>query len=72
MEPSFTYFNNLIFDDKKTFLIDFSDEDSLEAVVFKKNEDNHITSMACYVDLTVDSLSYQTTQKSNELLTLRA
>ena len=35
MEPSFTYFNNLIFDDKKTFLIDFSDEDSLEAVVFK-------------------------------------
>ena len=72
MEPSFTYFNNLIFDDKKTFLIDFSDEDSLEAVVIKKNEDNYITSMACYVDLTVDSLSYQTTQKSNELLTLRA
>ena len=72
MEPSFTYFNNLIFDDKKTFLIDFSDEDSLEAVVFKKNKDNYITSMACYVDLTVDSLSYQTTQKSNELLTLRA
>ena len=54
MEPTFIYYNKLTFDDEKKFLIDFSDEDSLEGVVFKKNKDYYITSMTCYVDLTVD------------------
>ena len=54
MKPTFIYYNKLTFDDEKKFLIDFSDEDSLEGVVFKKNKDYYITSMTCYVDLTVD------------------
>ena len=54
MEPTFIYYNNLIFDDGKKFSIDFSDEDLLKGVVFKKNKDYYVTSMACYVDLTVD------------------
>ena len=54
MEPTFIYYNKLTFDDEKKFLIDFSDEDSLEGVVFKKNKDYYITSMTCHVDLTVD------------------
>ena len=39
---------------RKEVSINFSDEDSLEGVVFKKNKDFYITSMTCYVDLTVD------------------
>ena len=54
MEPTFIYYNNLIFDDGKKFSIDFSHEDLLKGVVFKKNKDYYVTSMACYVDLTVD------------------
>ena len=54
MEPTFIYYKNLTFDDKKKFSINFSGEDSLEGVVFKKNKAYYITSMACYVDLTVD------------------
>ena len=54
MEPNFIYYNNLTFDDKKKFSIDFSDEDLLEGVVFKENKDYCISSMTCYVDLTVD------------------
>ena len=42
------------FDDKKKFSIDFSNEDSFQVIVFNKNKDYYITSMACYVDLTVD------------------
>ena len=37
MEPIFIYYNNLIFDDEKKFSVNFSNEDSLEDVVFKKN-----------------------------------
>ena len=54
MKPTFIYYNNLTFDEGKKFSVDFSDEDSLEGVVFKKNKDYYITSMACYMDLTVD------------------
>ena len=54
IEPTFIYYNNVTFNEKKKFSIDFSDKDSLEGVVFKKNKDYYITSMACYMDLTVD------------------
>ena len=54
MEPTFIYYNNLTFDDKKRFSINFSDEDSLEGVVFKKNKDYYVTSLMWDVDLTVD------------------
>ena len=45
IEPTFIYYNNVTFNEKKKFLIDFSDEDSLEGVVFKKNKDYYITSV---------------------------
>ena len=54
MEPSFIYYNNLSFDQNKRFTLEFSDGDLLEGVVSKKNKDYYITSMSCYVDLTVD------------------
>ena len=54
MEPTFIYYSNLTFEGKNNYLINFSNEDSLEGVVFKKNKDYYTTSMACYVDLTVD------------------
>ena len=54
MESTFIYYNNLIFNDEKEFLIDFSDEDLLEDVVIEKNKDYYIMSMTLYVDLTVD------------------
>ena len=75
MEPTFIYYNNLIFDDGKKFSIDFSDEDLLKGVVFKKNKDYYVTSMACYVDLTVDITKLanyakikQTTDPANAIL----
>ena len=50
----FFYYNNRTFDDRKKFSINFSNEDLLEGIVFKKNKDYYITSMTSYVDLTVD------------------
>ena len=52
MEPTFIYYSNLTFNSEKKFSINFSDEDWLEGVVFKKNKDYYITSMTCHVDLT--------------------
>ena len=59
MESTFIYYKNLRFDDKKKFSIDFSNEDLLEGVVFKKNKDYYITSMACYVDFNIDITAQQ-------------
>lgn len=59
MEFTFIYYKNLRFDDKKKFSIDFSNEDLLEGVVFKKNKDYYITSMACYVDFNIDITAQQ-------------
>ena len=51
----FIYYNNLSFDKNKRFTLEFSDDDLLGGVFFsKKNKDYHITSMSCYIDLTVD------------------
>lgn len=54
MEPTFIYYKNLKFDGKRKFSINFSDEYSLEGVVYNKNRDYYITSTAWYVDLTTD------------------
>ena len=54
MGPTFIYYDGLTFNDEKKFSIDFSDEDLLEGVVFKRNKNYSITSVTCYVDLTVD------------------
>ena len=53
MEPIFIY-NNLSFDQNKRSTLEFTDDDLLEGVLFKKNKDYYITSESCYVDLTVD------------------
>ena len=71
MEPTFICYNNLTFDDKKQFSINFSDEDSLRGVVFRKNKDYYITSIACYVDLTVDITklpNYAKTKQTSDLV----
>ena len=54
MEPVFIYYSNLSFDQNKRFTLEFSNSDLLKGVIFKKNKDYYITSMSCYVDLTVD------------------
>ena len=54
MEPIFIYYNDWKFDKHKKFTINFSDEDLLKGVVFRKNRNYYITSMTCYVDLTVN------------------
>ena len=75
MEPTLIYYNDLIFDDKKKSSIDFSNEDLLKGVVFRKNKNYYVTSMACYVDLTVDITKLanyakikQTTDPANAIL----
>ena len=54
MEPIFIYYSNLNFDQDKNFTLEFSHNDKLDGVIFKKYKDYYITSMSCYVDLTVD------------------
>ena len=54
MEPIFIYYENLNFDQDKNFLLEFSDSDKLDDVIFKNNKDYYMTNMSCYIDLTVD------------------
>ena len=54
MEPIFIYYNNLSFDQNKRFTLELSDDDLLDSDFFKKNKNYYITSMSCYIDLTVD------------------
>ena len=54
MDPIFIYYNNLQFQDNKSFSIDFSDEDRLEGVLFKKSRDYYLTSMSCFIEITND------------------
>ena len=53
MEPVFIYCNNLKFkENSKIFTVDFSDEDRLQGIMFKKDKDYYLTSMPCYIQLT--------------------
>ena len=52
MEPTFIYYNNLNFDEDKNFMLEFSDIDKLDGLIFKKSKDYYITTMSCYVYLT--------------------
>ena len=57
---------------EKKFLIDFSDADPLEGIAFKKNKDYYITSMTCYIDVTVDITklpNYAKTKQTSDLAT---
>ena len=53
MEPIFIYYNNLHFEQDKNFTLEFSDSDQIDGVIFKTNKDFYITSMSCYIDVTV-------------------
>ena len=54
MDPIFIYSNNLQFQDNKSFTINFSDDDRLDGVLFKKNKDYYLTSMSCFIEITND------------------
>ena len=70
MKPIFIYYNNLNFDQNKRFILEFSDDDRLEGVLFKKNKDYYITSISCYVDLTADVTELPQFYKIKEVLDL--
>ena len=55
MEPFFIYYNYLKFkDNTKIFSTDFSDEDRLQCIMFKKAKDYYLTSMSCYLQLATE------------------
>ena len=54
MDLIFIYSNDLQFQDNKSFTIDFSDDDRLQGVLFKKNKDYYLTSMSCFIEITND------------------
>ena len=54
MEPIFTYYSNLSFDQYTRFTIKLGNDDLLEGALFKKNKEYYITSMSCFVDPTAD------------------
>ena len=66
MEPIFIYHNDLKFDKHKNFTINFSDEDSLKGIEIQ-NRDYYITSITCYVDLTVNITELQKYDKIKEI-----
>ena len=67
MEPTFIYYNNLSIDQNKRFALEFSDDDLLEGVLFRKSKDYYITSMSCYVDLTIDVTKLPQSDKIKEI-----
>ena len=50
----FIYYNNLKFEENKTFTIGFSNEDRLQGKMFRKAKDYYLTSMSCFIQLTND------------------
>ena len=55
------------FDQNERFAFEFSDDDLLEGVLFRKNRDNYITSMSSYVDLIVDVTKQPQSDKIKEI-----
>ena len=51
MDPVFIYNNNLIFDENQKFILNFSDGDILQGVNFSKEDDYHIMSMLCFIEV---------------------
>ena len=54
MERIFIYYNNLKFKENKIFTIEFSNEDQLQGIMFRKAKDYYLTSMSCFIQLTSD------------------
>ena len=54
MEPILIYYNNLEFKDNEVFTVEFSNEDQLQGIIFRKARDYYLTSMSFYIQLTND------------------
>ena len=54
MDPIFIYYNDLKFQDNKTFTIEFSDGNRLDGLLFKKKKDYYLVSMSCFIEITND------------------
>ena len=46
MEPTFIYYKNLSFDQNKRFALEWSDDNMLEGVLFRKNKDYYVTTIS--------------------------
>ena len=73
MEPVFMYWDKVKFEDNnnfKDFKIKFSNGDSLDGVIFKKNKDYYITSMSAFIALEKnlkELKDYETIKKLSEI-----
>ena len=52
MEPIFIYYSNLKFKENKIFTIEFSNEDQLQSIMFRKAKDYYLTNTSCFIQLT--------------------
>ena len=71
MEPIFIYYNNLKFKDNEAFTVEFSNENQLRGIMFRKARDHYLTSMSCYIQLTNDIsklMHYKEIKKIADLL----
>ena len=73
MEPVFMYWDKVKFEDNnnfKDFKVKFSNGDSLDGVIFKKNKDYNITSMSAFIALEKnlkELKDYDTIKKISEI-----
>ena len=49
-----TSMKNLKFKDTEVFIVEFSNGDQLQGIIFRKARDYYLTSMSCYIQLTND------------------
>ena len=63
MEPIFIYYVNLKFEENKKFTIEFSNEDRLQGIMFRKAKDYYLTSMSCFIQLTNDLTELENLQQ---------
>ena len=54
MEPGFIYFTKLKLGNDEKFKIEFSNDDEITEILFKKSKDYVIISMDCFIDLSND------------------
>ena len=63
MEPIFIYYVNLKFEENKKFTIEFSNEDRLQGIMFRKAKDYYLTSMSCFIQLMNDLTELENLQQ---------
>ena len=67
MEPVFIYFNELKFDSDKKFKTEFSNEDKITEVLFKKSKGYFKISMDCFIELSNDITKLSQFKKIEEI-----